>query len=74
MEDQTDDLNRLERCLRQKDGILKIDIPLQILRKMGGVLRDSAWEISAYVDIHLDQENEEEAWLIDLEALSFDDG
>lgn len=74
LEDQTDDLSRLQKSLRQVAGITKIDVPLQILRKMGEVLRNSNWQISAYVDLHLDKENEEEAWLVDLEASSFDDG
>lgn len=53
MDDQTDDLSRLLTALRQQANISEIEIPYPILKKMGGVLREKNWQITAI--IHFDE-------------------
>jgi uncharacterized 2Fe-2S/4Fe-4S cluster protein (DUF4445 family) len=50
MDDQTDDWGRLQIALRQTAGIGEITISLATLRKIGGVLREGDWQVTAVLD------------------------
>ncbi len=67
MDDQTDDLSRLTTALRQQVGFTSVQISLDMLRKLGPVMRDAEWEVTAVLDVHetLSGGGIEE-WLIDL--------
>lgn len=67
MDDQTDDLSRLLTALRQQAGFTSVTVPLPMLRKMGGVLREGDWEVTAILDVRERFEGKLlEEWLIDL--------
>lgn len=67
MEDQTDDLSRLLTGLRQQAGFTGVTVSLPILRKLGQVLRDSDWQVTAILDVHeLFDGRALEEWLIDV--------
>jgi uncharacterized 2Fe-2S/4Fe-4S cluster protein (DUF4445 family) len=51
MSDQTDDLSRLTTGLRQQAGIEDIQISLGLLKKIGKVLRDGDWDVTAILDM-----------------------
>ncbi|OGO25877.1 MAG: hypothetical protein A2W33_08510 [Chloroflexi bacterium RBG_16_52_11] len=50
MDDQTDDWGRLQITLRQAAGIGEITVSLETLRKIGGVLREGDWQVTAVLD------------------------
>lgn len=50
MDDQTDDWSRLQRALRQEAGSASPQISLTLLRKLGRVLRQGEWQVTAVVD------------------------
>ena len=54
MDDQTDDWGRLQTALRQKAGIEGIQISLNLLQKLGTILRDNNWQITAITDAHVE--------------------
>jgi uncharacterized 2Fe-2S/4Fe-4S cluster protein (DUF4445 family) len=54
MDDQTDDWGRLKTALRLQTGIEEIGISLKLLQKLGTVLRDGNWQITAIVDAHVE--------------------
>ncbi len=66
MEDQTDDWSRLQRALRQETELEGIKAPLGLLRKIGSVLRESEWQVTAVLETHIWDCPECEARLIDL--------
>ncbi|MBN2045488.1 MAG: DUF4445 domain-containing protein [Anaerolineales bacterium] len=70
MEDQTDDWSRLQRSLRQTAGIDKISISLPMLRKIGQILRDGDWEVTAIVEKSQSRETDS-ARLLDLFPIHF---
>jgi uncharacterized 2Fe-2S/4Fe-4S cluster protein (DUF4445 family) len=47
MDDQTDDWSRLVTALRQHTGAEDIDVSLPLLRRIGSVLRDAGWNVTA---------------------------
>lgn len=51
MEDQTDDLERLLTALRQQAGFTSVSVPLSLIRKLGSVLREGDWEVTAIIDV-----------------------
>ena len=51
MDDQTDDQSRLLTALRQKFENVDFDVPLPLLRKLGGVLRDGEWRATAILNV-----------------------
>jgi uncharacterized 2Fe-2S/4Fe-4S cluster protein (DUF4445 family) len=63
LDDNRDDVSRLETKLATL-GYQSIDIPLLLLRKLGGVLRDSNW--SPWVVLETDSEDDQRIRLIDL--------
>ena len=50
MDDQTDDWGRFQRALRAQADIPNLQISLNLLRKLGEVLRDAKWEVTAVID------------------------
>ena len=50
MEDQIDDLSRLQTAFRQQHGFSAIEIGLPLMRKIGPVLRDSEWNVTALIE------------------------
>ncbi len=67
MDNQTDDLGRLKTALRQQAGFENVTFSLPLLRKIGSILRQSNWQVTAILDVTdtLDGEYDEER-LIDL--------
>lgn len=67
MQDQTDDLSRLMTALRQQAGFTAVTVSLPLLRKLGSVLRDADWEVTAIVEVR-DMFNGKflEEWVIDV--------
>jgi len=52
LEDQTDDWSRLVTALRQQAGVEEVDVSLALLRRLGGILRDANWDVTAILDTH----------------------
>ncbi len=50
MDDQTDDLARIQTGLRTQCGIENAEFSLNLLRKMGSSLREGAWQATGVVD------------------------
>ncbi len=50
LDDQTDDWSRLQTAIRRETGIGKLQVSLSLLRKIGAVLREGAWQVTAIVD------------------------
>ncbi len=47
MDDQTDDWSRLVTALRQQLNVENVDVSLPMLRRLGNILRDADWNVSA---------------------------
>jgi uncharacterized 2Fe-2S/4Fe-4S cluster protein (DUF4445 family) len=54
IDDQTDDWGRLKTALRQKAGIENIRISLNLLQKLGTILRENNWQTTAITDAHIE--------------------
>jgi uncharacterized 2Fe-2S/4Fe-4S cluster protein (DUF4445 family) len=54
MDDQTDDWSRLKTALRQRAGIENIQISLNLLQKIGSILRDNNWQVTAIIDAQIE--------------------
>jgi uncharacterized 2Fe-2S/4Fe-4S cluster protein (DUF4445 family) len=65
MDDQTDDWSRLQIALRLQHRFEKVDISLPLLQRIGGILREGEWEVTAILQI-VDWEDGQSARLIDL--------
>lgn len=50
MDDQTDDWSRLQTALRQEAGLEELDTSLPMLQRIGSVLREGEWQVTAIVD------------------------
>jgi uncharacterized 2Fe-2S/4Fe-4S cluster protein (DUF4445 family) len=67
LEDQTDDLSRFLTALRQQAGFTGVSVSLPILQKLGQVLREDDWQVSAILDVReLFDGRALEEWLIDV--------
>lgn len=68
MDDQRDDWSRLELAIRQKTNLARLTVSLSTLRRIGGVLRESQWQVTAVVllDGARSEEEERTGKLIDL--------
>ncbi len=67
LEDQTDDLSRLLTALRQQIKVSNVFVSLPLLRRVGEILRQQDWSVTAVLDIREHPiEEYKEAWLIDL--------
>ncbi len=65
MDDQTDDLSRLTTALRQQAGYDQVQISLPLIQKIGTVLRQGDWQVTAILD--LQEEPAQQQNLIDLQ-------
>ena len=54
MDDQTDDLSRLKIALRQHARVDEIQISLPLLQKMGTILREGDWQVTAILDAQVE--------------------
>jgi uncharacterized 2Fe-2S/4Fe-4S cluster protein (DUF4445 family) len=50
MDDQTDDWSRLVTALRQQLGVDDVNVSLSLLRRIGMIIRDAEWNVTAVVD------------------------
>lgn len=50
LDDQTDDWSRLQTAIRQETGITDLQISLPLLSKIGAVLREGEWQVTAILD------------------------
>ena len=50
MDDQTDDWSRLQTALRQETGVDNIQVGLSLLRRLGPLLREAEWRVTAVVE------------------------
>jgi uncharacterized 2Fe-2S/4Fe-4S cluster protein (DUF4445 family) len=51
LDDQTDDLSRLTTALRQQAGFSNVLISLDLLRKLGTILRKGDWRVTAILHV-----------------------
>jgi uncharacterized 2Fe-2S/4Fe-4S cluster protein (DUF4445 family) len=51
LDDQTDDLSRLQTAFRQQVGFTQVDVSIANLRQLGTTLRLADWEVTAVVEI-----------------------
>ncbi len=51
MDDQTDDWSRLRKALRRQTDWSDVAISLPMLRRIGSVLREGGWQVTAILDI-----------------------
>ena len=54
LDDQTDDLSRLQTALRQKAKIEDVQISLPLIQNMGEILRQADWQITAILDAQIE--------------------
>jgi uncharacterized 2Fe-2S/4Fe-4S cluster protein (DUF4445 family) len=66
MDDQTDDLSRLLTELRSSLGFTQVMVSLDMLRKIGTVLREGNWEVTAVLNVERGEGGRLQEWLIDL--------
>jgi uncharacterized 2Fe-2S/4Fe-4S cluster protein (DUF4445 family) len=59
MDDQTDDWSRLQTALRQELGIADVQVSLPLLQKMGAVLREGEWRVTAILNAECGMMNDE---------------
>ena len=52
MSDQTDDWSRFATGLRQQADIDQVQVSLGLLQRLGGILRDGEWDVTAILDMH----------------------
>jgi uncharacterized 2Fe-2S/4Fe-4S cluster protein (DUF4445 family) len=57
MDDQTDDWSRITTAIRQQTGITNLQVSLPLLQKIGAVLREGEWRVTAVIE---DQRLEEQ--------------
>jgi uncharacterized 2Fe-2S/4Fe-4S cluster protein (DUF4445 family) len=50
LDDQTDDWSRLVTALRQQAGSEEVQVSLPLLRRLGSMLRDAEWNVTAVLD------------------------
>jgi uncharacterized 2Fe-2S/4Fe-4S cluster protein (DUF4445 family) len=50
MDDQTDDLSRLQSALRKQSDFTDLQVSLELLRRVGPTLREGKWQVTAIVD------------------------
>ena len=66
MSDQIDDWSRLSTGLRQQAGIEGVQVSLTLLRRIGSVLRECDWEVTAILDLGSGENQDEPPRLIEL--------
>ncbi|MBC8505639.1 MAG: DUF4445 domain-containing protein [Anaerolineales bacterium] len=50
MDDQTDDWSRLQTAARKQAGVTDLKTSLEMLRKIGGVVREGEWKVTAVLN------------------------
>ena len=55
LEDQTDDWGRLQTAIRQQTGVNAVAISLELLRQIGGILRERDWRVTVILDTSTDE-------------------
>ncbi len=50
MDDQTDDWSRLQTAIRNQSKVTRTKAPLHILKKIGGIMREGNWEVTAILN------------------------
>ncbi len=74
LDDQTDDLGRLRAALRSQAGFTNVKISLPLLRRLGGLLREANWEVTALLSLQEDGNGLSlQEWLLDLLPGSVDE-
>lgn len=68
LEDQTDDWSRLQIALRQQAGVERVQASLEVLRRIGSVLREGEWQVTATLALSPWECPDCPARLIDLQA------
>ncbi len=68
MDDQRDDWSRLELAIRQEANLARVTISLPLLRRIGTVLREGEWQVTAFValDETMGSEQDQPGTLLDL--------
>ena len=66
MSDQSDDWSRLSTGLRQQAGIEGIQVSLPLIRRIGSILREGDWEVTAILDMDPGVNTDGEPRLIEL--------
>jgi uncharacterized 2Fe-2S/4Fe-4S cluster protein (DUF4445 family) len=54
LDDQTDDLSRLRTTLRQRAKVEEVQISLPLLQKLGAILRQGDWQVTAILDAQVE--------------------
>lgn len=50
MDDQTDDWSRIQRSLRRQAGVDEVKVSLGLLKRLGSVLREGEWKVTAILE------------------------
>ncbi len=66
MQDQTDDWSRLQSALRRQTGIPSLSVSLPLLRRLGGILREQDWAVTAVIETDTWDHPADAARLVDL--------
>lgn len=66
MSDQTDDWSRLQTALRQQSGYEGVRISLAQMRKIGAILREGDWQVTAILDTYAWDRQGDPPRLVDL--------
>lgn len=51
MDDQTDDWSRLQTAIRKACGLENVHVKLSLLRQVGEIIREGAWEVTAVINV-----------------------
>jgi uncharacterized 2Fe-2S/4Fe-4S cluster protein (DUF4445 family) len=52
MDDQTDDWSRFQTAMRKEAGVTQLRASLEMLRKLGTILREGEWKVTAILNSH----------------------
>jgi uncharacterized 2Fe-2S/4Fe-4S cluster protein (DUF4445 family) len=66
LSDQTDDWSRLSRGLRLQAGVENVRISLPLLQRIGNILREGNWDVTAILDLSPGENQDELPRMIDL--------
>jgi uncharacterized 2Fe-2S/4Fe-4S cluster protein (DUF4445 family) len=66
MDDQTDDWSRLTTAFRQQAGVEAVAVSLPLLRRIGPILRDGEWNVTAVMEVDRATRTTQHVRLIDL--------
>jgi len=66
MDDQSDDLSRLLKTIKQQTGYSNVSVSLPLLKKIGQALRNGDWNVTAILDLQRQQSGNFDERLIEL--------